>query len=399
MSAIINVESVGSSVLGGDKLSDKKNTTFTPKVIIATAIMLISGTMNTLSFKLENERNFKHGMVQTGLMFFGEYLNILIFGLMLIPTTKRRDHFIELTDKAQKAKIPKNPNPSKLLIALPAFMDSCGSSLQVVPLLLIPASVNQMLRGGVIVFTCLFSKIFLKRQVYRHHLLGVSLLVIGFVLVGVASVVTQSGGSSSVGLGGTIAGILMVLVSLLIQAAQFVLEETIITKNEISAQRMVGMEGIFGMIFIFMWIMIFSYIPCPSSDMCDMYSGFEDPIAGVIQIFSDKMLLMWCCITIISIMLFNVNGLILTQNVSSVFRAFWDATRTILVWILSLAFGIDSFDIRGFFLQMAGFVLLLLGNFIYNEILTFKCCGMDKYLKINLREDGTLKTDAKKEID
>jgi len=136
---------------------------------------------------------------------------------MLIPPTKRRNEFIEHCDKAKAdPKNIKEPNPSKLYIALPAFMDSCGSSLQVVPLLLIPASVNQMLRGGVIVFTCLFSKIFLKKQVYRHHLLGVSLLVIGFILVGIASVVAQSGdsGSGGVGVGGTIAGIVMVLISL-----------------------------------------------------------------------------------------------------------------------------------------------------------------------------------------
>jgi len=125
--------------------------------------------------------------------------------------------------------------------------------------------------------------------------------------------------------------------------------------------------------------------------MCDMYAGLEDLISGVNQIFSDGILLMWCCVTILSIMLFNVNGLILTQNVSSVFRAFWDATRTILVWVSSLAFGIDQFDIRGFFFQIAGFACLLLGNFIYNEILVLKCCSLDKYLKTNLNEDGTLK--------
>jgi len=361
--------------------------TWTPKVIIATIIMLISGTMNTISFKLENEQNFKHGMVQTALMFFGEYLNILFLGLTLIPPKRRENHYTELCDKAKKDGANKNPNPSKLLIAIPAFMDSCGSSLQVVPLLLIPASVNQMLRGGVIVFTCIFSKVFLGRQVYRHHIVGVVLLVLGFVLVGVASVVT--GGASNGGsVGGTITGIVMVLISLLIQAGQFVVEETIISKHEVNPMRMVGLEGIFGLIFILNWIMIFTFIPCPSSGLCDMNGGLEDPIAGVRQIFNQPILAMWCVVTIASIMLFNLNGLILTQNVSSVFRAFWDATRTILVWIISLSFGIDPFDLTGFFLQLGGFALLLLGNFIYNEILELPCCGLNKYLKKNLDENG-----------
>jgi len=120
---------------------------------------------------------------------------------------------------------------------------------------------------------------------------------------------------------------------------------------------MVGLEGAFGLMFIFLWIMIFSYIPCPSVGLCDMDSYLEDPIAGVAQIFNDFWLFFWIMVTVLSIMVFNVNGLILTQNVSSVFRAFWDATRTILVWASSLLTGIDQFELTGFFLQMLGFAL------------------------------------------
>jgi len=122
-----------------------------------------------------------------------------------------------------------------------------------------------------------------------------------------------------------------------------------------------------------------------------MESYLEDPIAGVTQIFSDFMLFFWIMVTVLSIMIFNVNGLILTQNVSSVFRAFWDATRTILVWVLSLVTGIDSFEIKSFFLQMLGFALLLSGNFIYNEIIVLPFCKLNYFIKKNRNEDGTSK--------
>lgn len=387
---------MGSSVIDQEAAGQGKkkvDSTFTPKVIIATVLMLVSGTMNTLSFKLQNAQGFKHGMVQTAFMFVGEYLNILFQGLTIIPLRSRENHYGEIVEKANKAKNKKEPNPSKMLACIPAFMDSCGSSLQVVPLLLIPASVNQMLRGGVIIFTCLFSKVFLKRQVYRHHLVGVVFLVVGFCVVGMASVLGPADDSTGAGVGGTILGIVMVLLSLQVQAGQFVVEETIVEKNQIDPKRMVGLEGSYGLMFIFLWIMIFSYIPCPSVGLCDIESYLEDPIAGVAQIFSDFWLFFWIMVTVLSIMIFNVNGLILTQNVSSVFRAFWDATRTILVWVLSLVTGIDKFDTQSFFLQMLGFALLLSGNFIYNEIIVLRCCGLDKYLKVNLDEDGNLKND------
>ena len=62
---------------------------------------------------------------------------------------------------------------------------------------------------------------------------------------------------------------------------------------------------------------------------------FEDPITGVIEIFSKPWLLFWCCAAVCSILFFNLNSLTLTKHVSCVFSQFWNATRTISVWVLS----------------------------------------------------------------
>lgn len=101
-----------------------------------------------------------------------------------------------------------------------ALFDSIGSSLQIISLLLISASVNQMLRGGVIIFTCILSKIFLGREVHGHHLLGVILCVVGFIFVGISTVLAseenQSAGDSNTSVGGTIAGLVMVILSLFV---------------------------------------------------------------------------------------------------------------------------------------------------------------------------------------
>jgi hypothetical protein len=83
-------------------------------------------------------------------------------------------------------------------------------------------------------------------------------------------------------------------------------------------------------------------------------------------------------------MLFNLFGVTLTKNVSAVFRAFWDATRTILIWIFSLLLGLEAFVPAVFGIQVVGFVFLLCGNFIYNEVLVISCFGFDKSLKKNM---------------
>lgn len=74
----------------------------------------------------------------------------------------------------------------------------------------------------------------------------------------------------------------------------------------------------------------------------------------------------------------------MTKNVSAVFRAFWDATRTILIWIFSLAFGLEAFVPQVFGIQVVGFIFLLCGNFVYNEVLVITCFGFDKSLKKNM---------------
>ena len=53
-----------------------EKTTYTPTVIISTALMLISGTMNTVAFAYQGEvYGYKHGFIQTAFMFIGEYIN------------------------------------------------------------------------------------------------------------------------------------------------------------------------------------------------------------------------------------------------------------------------------------------------------------------------------------
>jgi len=101
--------------------------------------------------------------------------------------------------------------------------------------------------------------------------------------------------------------------------------------------------------------MMASYIPCPNENMCDIYGYMDDPISGVREIFDRPMVLVWSCVIIFSILFFNLNGIILTKNVSCTFRAFWDATRTVTVWVISACLGLETITIESFPVQLLGF--------------------------------------------
>ena len=81
-------------------------------------------------------------------------------------------------------------------VALPAILDLASSGLNFMGLLCINASVWQMLRGSMIVFSCGLSVLILGRKMFGFHCVGVLLCVTGITCVGAASVL----GTPEVGL-------------------------------------------------------------------------------------------------------------------------------------------------------------------------------------------------------
>ena len=364
----------------GDKPVKKREKIWTPAVILSTFGLCASGTLSIMSFKIQGTSyTFKHSMLQTFLMFLGEYLNLVVFAVPLMISSKSlQNHFTELRSTA----ITKNRNIryTKLWAAIPALLDAVGSGMSIASLLLLPASVSQMLQGGQIVTTCLFSKWINNRAILRHHTAGVICSTIGFVFVGLAGYIATNGESDDgkYTFGGFVLGVIMIVINLILQAVQSNIEERICTKNAIPAKRMVGLEGLFGIIWMFGVLVVLSFIPCPNEQLCDMGGYTEDVATGLKQLLAQPALVAWCCATIFAIFFVNLNAMILIQKVSAVFRIFWSNTTTIFVWMICLIVGYEKFVPLPFFIQLIGFSFLILGNFTYNEVIRWKILGLDK---------------------
>ena len=63
---------------------------------------------------------------------------------------------------------------------------------------------------------------------------------------------------------------------------------------------------------------------------------------------------------------FNFAGATVTQRSSAVARSTIKISSTILIWVVELAMGWNSFS----FMQLAGFILVALGTLLYNRIIT-----------------------------
>jgi hypothetical protein len=88
--------------------------------------------------------------------------------------------------------------------------------------------------------------------------------------------------------------------------------------------------------------------------------------------------------TIVSIANFNVFGVSLTKYASSAQRATVDTTRTVVIWVFELMIGMETVVMPYFLIQLAGFIFLIVGTLIYNEIYIVPCECMNYYTKVKM---------------
>lgn len=85
-------------------------------------------------------------------------------------------------------------------------------------------------------------------------------------------------------------------------------------------------------------------------------------------------------IGIVSIASFNIAGITVTKYLSSLTRSIVDVIRTIIVWLIGIIITVtigreeqnyrwESVNIRGIGVELVGFMILVIGNLIYNKVI------------------------------
>lgn len=82
---------------------------------------------------------------------------------------------------------------------------------------------------------------------------------------------------------------------------------------------------------------------------------------------------------IFSIGAFNLCGIAVTKYASSAQRSTIDTSRTLFIWLVSMMLGWEDFYLG----QLAGFIILVFGTLVYNEILVLPWQALSKNTKGN----------------
>ncbi|KAI8916293.1 hypothetical protein EDD86DRAFT_186000 [Gorgonomyces haynaldii] len=323
-------------------------------------LMLFTGTVNTLLNKYQdltcvrncddpnNRHYFEQPIWQTMIMFVGEAMCLLVyyasFDKQSEPTNDERPH---LTGYKQ------------LYFVLPTLCDIIATTLMNVGLIFISASIYQMLRGAVVLFTGTFSFFFLKRIHPLYRWFGLITVFVGVSIVGLSGIVEPSGTAASPVKGSPV-GIFLVVLAQGFTAAQFVIEERILTAYQIAPLKAVGLEGIIGLTVGIIFVPILHYtlgVSGPTGNMFDMFDAFRQLM--IPQVF-------YCGIAFAcSIAIFNWTGLTVTRHISATARSTIDTCRTLFIWMASLGLGWETFK----YLQVPGFLLLIYGTLTFNDVI------------------------------
>lgn len=335
-------------------------------------------------------------------MFIGEFL--CIFGF-LFQRHKYRKALAEgkvAKDEEQKGG-DMNAKVFQPILILPTFLDLLGTTFGGIGLVYCSASVWQMLRGSIIIFTGILSKLFLKRVMLPFRWFSICFTIVGLVCVGVCGVMTaklddddkkksilssseggeegDDGGKSNVYT--TVMGIVLILIGQFVAACQMVVEEKLLKGKNFAPMHIVGLEGIFGIIaMVFIVLPILFFIPGSQPGPFG-YNIYENSIDALIQIGHSTGLIIYCLLYLLSIAFYNFFGLSVTKYLTCVHRTLIDACRTIVVWAFELILNAcdDRYGERltkYSWIQVIGFVLLILGTLFYNSIIKFPCFNYEE---------------------
>jgi drug/metabolite transporter (DMT)-like permease len=106
--------------------------------------------------------------------------------------------------------------------AIPGCCDIIGTGVMYSGLCLSSASIFQMLRGSVVVFTAILSRVWLKRKIYGFQWCAVASVVVGISIVGSASLKNLPKGKDQTGV---LVGDILIILGQMVTAFHMCCEE------------------------------------------------------------------------------------------------------------------------------------------------------------------------------
>lgn len=151
----------------------------------------------------------------------------------------------------------------------------------------------------------------------------------------------------------------------IIVAIQMCYEERFVLKHNVPPLQAVGWEGFFGFFILSTLLIPFYFIHADQMFSHSPQYRLEDALDAFCQMGNSKIIVIAMIGNIISIAFFNFSGISVTKEMNATTRMVLDSVRTLIIWAVGLIAMWEKFQ----YLQIIGFVLLIIGTCIYNDLL------------------------------
>lgn len=187
----------------------------------------------------------------------------------------------------------------------------------------------------------------------------------------------------------TLIGYGLILLALFGNGLHFVYQEHLIRKYEVEPLMIVGAEGLFGVLISLAFIPLLGLIPCNlGTQICVLKESGDSVVqnAGVYlqEVLSNGIILAGVLILIVSMATYNSVGVTIAKYMNSLTRAICDVSRTVIIWMVGIVVtatlesdnksfrweSLNEWQIVG---ESVGFIILILGNLIYYEVIYLPC--------------------------
>ena len=336
--------------------------------------------------KYGGPHNFNKPWFLTVIMFAGMALAIIFYEAeRLIKKRRERKDEVQLTSSFQSIEdVKQPPRYGKMFwyVCAPAVCDILATILGNVGLLFIDASIWQMLRGSMVIFSTLFSHFILKRYHYPYMWWSIVIVVVALIFVGLGAVLASSGiGKAGVSTGDVIFAVFLTVIAQVFQAAEIVVEDFMLHDMTASPIMIVGVEGFWGTVLcigIFMPIAQFAF---PNMD--DGNGIHEDTYDSLLMCKQNPIIILFSIMYLLVNLGKNLMGMFVIKVTSAVMRTILEGLRTLFVWIfdvilyysmLGSTLGNHHPDLgeewtKWSWMELGGFILLFTGMLTYNKIL------------------------------
>lgn len=311
-------------------------------------------------------KNFEQPALQTLQMFIGELSVFVVYYLVYMsPFSRKRQGYQQISDDAEGQTNESVSIFESLKLAIPSICDLVGTTLLNIGLVYTPVSIYQMTRGAIVLFVAILSVLFLKRKITTLEWISLIIVSLGVAIVGYSGSRTAPSSQTDEASALVVLGISLIVIAVSLQALQFVFEEHILSQKSIVPLKLVYIEGFYGFTILLVVMVVLNFIIGAVSKPSEFVDSPFNVHESLLQMFSSKEVLLSSILIMISIASFNFCGISLTHEFSATSRSTIDTCRTLLVWLVAIIAGWESFH----FLQFVGFATLVFGTLCFNGVL------------------------------